>query len=210
MSNLLRDRIRECISSQFTQKVTKSKSEFSVVNIEYNNDPNDRFKGIFSHLGGGKPKSVTENQIVDVTALSFNDQSLHPNNVVDSDSIDSYFYSSDSNSWVCFDFKNRKVKPTHYSIRSFKHGDAGWFHTQNWCIEGSNDKNNWKLLDNRVNDKSIDGRSASNTFKISNQLESDDFYRYLRIRQTGVNTHNENEFRFSAIDFFGSILESNI
>ena len=61
-----------------------------------------------------------------------------------------------------------------------------------------------------MNNKSTDAKSASNTFKISNQLESDDFYRYLRIRQTGVNTHNENEFRFSAIDFFGSILESNI
>ena len=57
----------------------------------------------------------------------------------------------------------------------------------------------------RQNEKSLDSQSVSNTFEIKNK--NNEFYRYIRIRQTGLNTGNDNDFRFSSLEYFGTILE---
>ena len=78
-----------------------------------------------------------------------------------------------------------KVKPSKYSIGSSKWADEGCEYPQSWIIEGSNDKNKWYELDKQEKNKNIDGKGKSKTFDIKT---SKDFYRYLRIHQTGEST----------------------
>lgn len=62
---------------------------------------------------------------------------------------------------------------------------------KNWCFEGSNDQNTWKKLDSRSNEESLSENRASNLFEIKNQSDGD-YFRYLRIRQIGLNDSNNN------------------
>ena len=118
-----------------------------------------------------------------------------------------YFHSKedDKDAWLCFDFKERKVMPTHYSLKSFA-SSKQYHNIQSWNIEGSNDGTKWEVLDSRQNEKSLDDKDASNTFEITN---SSDFYRYLRIHQTGPNTYKNTDYRFiiRSIEYFGIIQE---
>ena len=99
------------------------------------------------------------------------------------------------------------MKLSHYSLRSHGYENKKNNRMKTWCIEGSNNGYDWKILDSRVNEESVANVSSSNTFKINEQSETNDFYRFIRISQTDVNNSNAYYLVFSAIEFFGTILE---
>lgn len=118
------------------------------------------------------------------------------------------FESKDEqNSWLKYDFGSQKVHPTHYSIRT-RH-DSNCHHLRNWVIEGansdSNNENEWKILDSRLNDTFLNNINAVHTYEIG-KIKCYECYRYLRIRQTGVNSDNSNYLFISALEFFGSLI----
>lgn len=96
------------------------------------------------------------------------------------------------NSWVCIFFKLHKVKISHYSIQT--HGFNNDLMPKNWVVEGSNDSNDWFILDRRPNDESFHVSAASNTFEVQNEENKNRYYRYLRIRQYGLNSSDSNYF----------------
>ena len=217
MTQFLWDKLKKCFYYQFLKnKNNEYDDRYSesaqIKTIEYDNNSNNRFKGIISYLGKGNPKSVVDNQIVDVTSSSilYNSLAHDPKHVADfySEGSGSSFLSENiPNSWLLYDFKDKKVKPSSYSIKSHHFGGRGSYHPQTWVIEGSNDKNDWKILDSRNEDNSLNSRSVSHNFKIQNKLGKNDYYRYLRIKQTGVTVRNDNYFGFSSLEYFGSIIE---
>ena len=108
-----------------------------------------------------------------------------------------------------FDFKQKKIRPTHYSIRT-KPSNRGAEHLKEWVIEGSNDKYNWKLLDSRKDIEVLNSKSAFHTFEVQENLEQNEFYQYIRIRQTGKNwctgTICSYCLNVSCFEYFGSII----
>lgn len=127
-------------------------------------------------------------------------------NAVDLDNVQSQVITnSERNSWLMYDFKNLKVRPTHYSIRSRPCGSNN-FHLKSWVIEGSNDQNNWIVLDYRNNIDKLNNKSAFSTFKINEYYSKNDFYRFLRLRQTGPNTAGNHQLCLSSLEYFGSII----
>lgn len=220
MTQFLWNKLKNCFYYQFlkNKKSDKKVTNYDRYNdsdriktIEYDNNINHRFNGIIYYLGNGNPKSVVDNHTIEVTSSSvLSDNPNHDaKNVVNFSQDELSFLSNDKpDSWLLYDFKDRKVKPTHYSIKSHGFGEGkGCYHPQTWRIEGSNDLNDWKILDSRNKDKSLDNKSVSNTFEIQNHLDKNDYFRYIRIRQTGVNTFHDNNFGFAALEYFGSILE---
>lgn len=199
-------KLKECFKSNFLSEQTEnSKVE---VKIEYDNNPNNRFKGIITHLGKGNPKSVVESGIVNVSGSSFIGEGYQASNAIDykGKSSTQYYTQNLPDQWLCFDFKERKVKPSHYSVRSHA-SRSSWYNVQSWCVEGSNNGSTWVTLDTHSGDRSLDGNDASNTFEIPNNSNSSDFYRYLRFRQTGSNTCGNNTLILTALEYFGIIRE---
>lgn len=193
-------------SNRYENNQTQTQNKIQI--ISYDNDANNRFKGIIYKLHDCNPSSSNNGKIINITAssLSGNNNNYKPENVIDYEFIDSAFYSkNEKNSWIKFDFKERKVKPSAYSIRSNNWGGVGHWHPQHWVIEGSNDDNEWTVLDSHTNDHSIDDQSKSNTFLI--QTENNTFYQYLRLRQRGLNTADNDALIISAFEFFGAIQE---
>lgn len=131
---------------------------------------------------------------------------LHfPKFIVNFNDNKNYYQSTfnDIDAWICYDFKELKVRPTHYSIRSRYDANDVNGSPCNWCIEGSNNNKEWTILDTRKEDTSLKYANASNVFEIQRKLGKDEFYRYLRMRKTGVDSAGNNYFTISALEYFG-------
>lgn len=190
-----------------TRYVKQDKEE----KVTFSGSQDDRFKGIISKLGNGNAKSAYQNKIIDITAASYhNSDTYHPSKALEYEN--NHYHSNDTGNyskeghteWFCVDFKERKVKPSHYSIKSYP---SGSFNLQNWVLEGSNDGKSWKDLDTQNGNKSLEGSNKANTFEVPNS-QNNQFYRYLRIRQTGVSTANDYRLIIASLEYFGLIQEA--
>lgn len=107
--------------------------------------------------------------------------------------------NSGQNPWICFDFKDNRVIPTDYTIRS----PTGWGDNspepQNWVID---------LLSEEKNCKVIHGKGKIHTFKIRNQSSKE--YRYIRLRITGTCGHNNYYLIIDSFELYGNLIKSNI
>ena len=158
-------------------------------------------------MRGEQKINVCDAEIVNVTASSFNSNRL-PKNAVDFDSKN-YFLSDNNYPWLKYDFKDKKIRPTSYSIMT--RDDSDNQNPVNWCIEVSNtDKDNdWKIIDTRKNVSSVSKRNQSDTFDISTKLPDNESYRYVRFRSNGKSSGNGNYLyiAISSIEYFGTLVE---
>lgn len=162
----------------------------------------DPFNGIIRQLTKECNGNVHQNGIVNVTSSSCS-ASRYPHYAIDFDDNLHYFCSDDApNQWLQYDFKNRKVRPTHYSIKTCHEYGKGQYGMMNWIVQGSNDGVKWIELDYRKGVTDLDNFYAFHTFEIQ---KTTDFYRYLRITQNGPNSGGSHYLIFSALEYFGSI-----
>lgn len=211
MTNRLFERMKSLILNEDKEKRDTSRYiKILGQTFEYNGEESCALKGIISHLTSECGGNVDERNKVKVTSSSAFNSNGVAKNVVDLENIQNWFLSkNEKNSWLKYDFKERKVRPTHYTIRS-RNSAKGWYHPQHWVIEGSNTDrdDDWKKLDSRNNITVLDDNSRIHTFKIQEKLSPNEFFRYLRIRQTGKDTScDESHYlEFSALEYFGSII----
>lgn len=182
--------------------MTHQSQEFS-----FNGDNNLAFYGIIHHLSEACGGNVHLHNIVDVACSSCYLSHGSRENSVDLNNPRNYFQSNNErDAWLQYDFKDKKIRPTHYSIRS-RHDFKNNFMV-NWIIEGSNsdgENKDWKILDRRSNVTCLCEQNAQNTFDINSILEPNESFRFLRIRQTGSDSDGLYYLTFSALEFFGTI-----
>ena len=167
----------------------------------------NELSGIIRFLTNESGGNVHDKGCVSVTGSSECSSSCLAKFAVDFDNKATRFRSnSEANSWLRYDFKERKVRPTHYSITSKPCGQ-GDYHPQHWVIEGSNTgENDWKILDTRNGITVLNAKSVTHTFDIQEKLKPDEFFRFLRIRQTGKNAAGTDYLGLSALEYFGSLI----
>lgn len=150
--------------------------------------------------------NVINRGVVDVTCSSTNTGFVK--NIVDLDNVNNYFRSKDnSGSWIKYNFKEKRIIQTHYSIRS---GKSSYFGNEpkDWVVEGSNDDNNYKTIDTGNGITNLCAASVTLTFDIKQSIVSNQGYKFIKLRQTGVNTAGNNHLVLNALEFFG-ILKNN-
>jgi hypothetical protein len=112
----------------------------------------------------------------------------------------SYFMSQNQpNQWLCYDFKNRKVRPTHYSIHAHSNG----YNLRSWIFEGSLDGSTWTELDRHTNDQTTNSNHPIGIFSISSHFEC----QFVRLRQTGVTVGGTHSLILYAMEIFGDLIE---
>ena len=151
--------------------------------------------------------NVHDKGIVDVTASTVEMLAFQPKNVADL-KRDWYYKSHNlEGSWICYDFKERRVIPTSYTVRSIDQG-SGWFHLRSWVIQVSNDGRSWTEIDRRTDNNDLNGARAIANFKISNvPCET---FRFFRLKTTGKNHCNWDsryQLIISALEVFGALFE---
>jgi hypothetical protein len=165
--------------------------------------PTAPLRGIISHLSERCGGNVHDHGLVTITANRPCDPSHAAKNVADL-TTDSYFNSiSEPNQWICYDFNRMKVKPTHYSIRSYYGGGVNYHNLKTWTVEGSNDGTAWIRLDERTNNSELNSANAVATLAISQPQP----VRMIRLQQTGSDHNGHNHLIFCSFEVFGTLLE---
>jgi hypothetical protein len=155
------------------------------VGIDCPADEKSPLDGIIAYLTRCCQGNVHAQGIVNVTGKeSYNDTPLNAAQNAADLNADSFFYSKDQkDQYLCYDFRNNAVKPTHYSIRSRYNGNDMDLYPKSWVIEGSDDGQEWIELDRRQNNQDLNSRNAVKMFPIARAKEC----RQIRLRQTGPN-----------------------
>ena len=149
--------------------------------------------------------NIHDNGTIEITSNSIwnNNNNHHPKKLVEYDK-DSYYDSNcnDINTYIRFDFKDKKVQVESYTIQSIGSG-PNYCHLRNWVVEVPNDCQKWEIIDQHSNDPSLNGSNIISTFQTN---KTDSFYHFIQIRQTGYSWDN-NDYRiyFPYLEFYGKI-----
>jgi hypothetical protein len=135
--------------------------------------------------------NVHDKGIVTITSKSvFAD--FAPLNVAGLNS-DRYFTSKDEpGQWVCWDFHEMRVRPTHYTIRSH--------YLESWVVESSLDGEAWTEIDRKTAHRILGGYGS---FAVSNSAE----FRFIRLTRTTQDPREKHELSICAVEFFGILVE---
>jgi hypothetical protein len=155
-------------------------------------------EGIISHLTKKHGGSVQEKGIVAITSKSVDaDPKYALKNVADLTSDALFSSKNEPGQWACWDFREMRVRPTHYTVR------AGFL--KSWVVEGSLDGSSWTEIDRQTETLTFkysrDWAPAS--FAVSNASES----RFIRLTQVGKDHYGSYSLGLAAVEFFGTLFE---
>ena len=191
---------RLCLSVEASNKQERYTKEKK---FEYKSG--SEMKGIIHYLSEKCGGNVHDKGIVEVTGENVysSDPSYAYENVADLE-VNSYFFSNTSgNASVCYNFKNMKIIPTGYAIRSFYSGGVNDNNWKSWVIEVSNDGSNWTQIDSKTNNNDVNDKDVRKAFSVQSSPECT----RIRIRQTGQSHAGNNYILFSGFEIFGTLIE---
>ena len=152
-------------------------------------------KGIFKYLGS--QSNLNDEVIVTQSSFVGGDKQK----LLDIERPGNYYYTHDKpNSWICFEFKNYRIIPSNYSIKSWNNG-PGKGHPKSWRIEISNDKNDWISIDEQNNCSYLNGPNLVHTFSVDEEKTKKfvNGAKFIRMIQTGLNWANLHYLCFGSI-----------
>jgi hypothetical protein len=163
----------------------------SGVGVEFPLDTGRPLDGIISYLKLIYGVHATLTKMVTITASSRWRGYL--TYLLDFSSDSRYLTLAYPNGWLCWDFQELRLRPTHYTIWSL--------HLKSWVVEGSLDGANWTEIDRRTNTNEFIQPGGIASFPISKLATC----RFIRLTQTGPNHAGGWVIIASAFEFFGDI-----
>jgi hypothetical protein len=182
--------------------------------------------GIIAHLTRECGGNVHDCHVVDVTSGSFERETVGANphsgafddrddcaakntaNLEDHSRFESAYREKKEdrprtrNNWVCYDFKEKRFVPRHYTIRT-NQGGPGGAHLKSWLVETSTDGRRWQELDRQEDNEQLNGTWFTGTFAVAGGGEC----RFIRLVNIGRNHFGNDCLRISAWEIFGSLIE---
>jgi hypothetical protein len=109
---------------------------------------------------------------------------------------DSAFYSKDEpGEWLCWDFREMRVRPTHYTMRTWS--------VKSWVVEGSVDGRSWTEIDRQTDNQDFKVGCTVASLPMSNPADC----RFIRLTQTHKRHCRDDILRLEAVEFFGTLSE---
>jgi hypothetical protein len=106
------------------------------------------------------------------------------------------------NNWICYNFKERRIALTHYTIRTNDWG-LGNSHLKSWLVETSADGENGREVAREEDNEQLNGSRFTGTFAVADGGES----RFIRLVNIGKNHYGDDQIVISAWEIFGSLVE---
>jgi hypothetical protein len=161
--------------------------------------------GIIDHLTKRYGNNVHVADRVTVAASSCMDVWRYPpKNIADRNDV-AFCSNDDPDQWISYDFRLKRIRPTHYCIASTTNinGIAQHFNLVSWVIEGSSDGTNWVQLDVREGNNDLHVGKATRVWPCvcPEQIQM------IRLRQTGKNQNGTDHLTISFFEIFGSLFE---
>jgi hypothetical protein len=183
--------------------------------------------GIIAHLARKCRGNVHDRHVVEVACGSFeketyganphsgaynNDPNFAAKNAADLETV-SYFESAFRekkqhiphmrNNWVCYDFKEKRIMPTHYTIRTNGYDGPGQWRLKSWLVEASVHGESWREVDHRENNEQLNGAYFAGTFAVAGGGEC----RFIRLVDIGRNHVGNDCLLISAREIFRSLID---
>jgi hypothetical protein len=206
---------------QFPPSIKKKKIQVGPQEVEI-----DVPDGIITHLTRECGANVHDGHVVEVTSGSFAKETHwvdlhleafgnHPNyaakNASDLETA-SCFWSAyrekeddipyTRNNRVCHNFKERRIVPTHYAIRT-NWSDSGNSHVKSWLVETSVDGENWREVAHEEDNEQLNGSHLTGPFAVAGGRAC----RFIRLVNIGRNHRGRDTICISAWEIFGSLFE---
>jgi hypothetical protein len=195
------------LGNRFVEGFSNDRSNCRFFHKEKTFSPNGQsLEGMIGYLTLKCGGNVHDNGLIEVTASSIrgSSPSCHPKNAVDLQNRLSCFKSQgEPSSWICYDFKDMEITPSHYSILSYPSGPNQNHHPKSWCLEVSVDGTSWTEVHRCENNSDLNGSSWIGTYSINRSVKC----RFVRLRQTGTNHLNRDYFLLSGFEIFGVLRE---
>jgi hypothetical protein len=169
--------------------------------------------GIIAHLTRLCGGNVHDRNIVEVTSGSF-ERTTHGvdgavQNIADLETC-SHLWSvwrtksedipHTRNTWICYDFKEKSIVPTHYAVRTYD-WPVGWCHLKSWVVEISEDGKDWREVDHKEGNADLNGPSLCKTYVVGGSV-----CRFIRLVNIGRNHYGEDRIAIHASEIFGRLL----
>jgi hypothetical protein len=159
-------------------------------------EPGGELNGIISFLTQNWGRHVHDAGVVEVTGSGSNAPS-----VADLESSSRFSGKTKVNEWICYDFKERRVMPTHYSLRTCSAGCSPGCFPTSWVIEISENGQSWEVIDRKSEGSSMNQKNFTKTFAIDTPRAG----RIVRFRQTGpCKAHYVMEL--TSFELFGTLI----
>lgn len=205
------------LSNRLIQPIKESNDDFNssrykTKSLTFSQQNDQVFNGIINYLKNESHGNIGNK--IKITTSSF-DSRHPPINVTLFDNNDKYFRTKNKglNNFICFDFKNAKINPTYYQLKSSNNieiesdedYDEELYDNSliTWKVEGSNDKSNWVKIDEQSSCHFYRNNGSCKLFKINQEVKND--YRYIRICNTGVDSSGEKFLRIDSVEFYGNL-----
>ena len=162
------------------------------------------FSGILNHLRT-KSNGKIENEVsINASSIYDNSNNHQPFNVVSYENTFGELYSKDQpNNWFCFDFKEHRIIPTDYTIKSY-HVEKNYRSPKSWAIEVSNDNSSWEIIDEQNDCSYLNGSLLTHTFHIQKQQNKK--IRYIRMRSTGPCWNGQHYLNVGRFEIYGILI----
>ena len=182
-----------------------------------NEDISSPLNGIIRHLTNIAGGNVHDKGFVDVSSSLYANEDCHGKFACQLDELN-YFHSQEiPNCYLQYDFKERRVHPTHYAIRC-RHDYDGLIlyqgmnsgsNPRDWIIEASNtgQEGDWKKLDERKKDPSFRIRNTTEIFYIREKLDPNECFRFLRIQNNGKSSDDRDFLIICAFEIYGDLYD---
>ena len=112
------------------------------------------------------------------------------------------------NTSIGYDFKDRRIIPTGYTIRTgpVRGEYCEEHHPKSWVFEVSNDRITWDIVGRHDNNEDIEGSYATCKFPISPQPTES--FRFIRLCMTGKNHADVDGCILSSLEVFGNLIST--
>jgi hypothetical protein len=97
--------------------------------------------------------------------------------------------------WICWDFGERLILPTHYTIWS------GLLNS--WVVESSLDGETWTEIDRKTDTRDLEKEPWRASFPVWKLATC----RFIRVTQTSKNYRGADHLGITSFEFFGALIE---
>lgn len=165
----------------------------------YEFDGINLFRGVFYYFFT-RSKRMYDKKPVEITASGM--KNSKPDDIINYNQPSNYYFETPNinMSWIRVVFNYDKVSITGYSIKT--HNVEGNGHLVNWRLSGSNNGNDWEVIDNVSNSRALASNGAESYFKLK---EPSKCFSMFELRQMRTNSSGFYIFRISRFELFGAI-----
>jgi hypothetical protein len=198
----------DCLNLSVWDKITRrlklTPTEPSYQKMQFSWQCSAPLNGIIAHLTQVCGGNVHDKGAVVITASGTWSNFL-AKHLADLESHGHFCSTNSPKEWVCYDFMDMRVCPTHYTLRSYIDGTEDRANPRSWVIEVSNDKNMWVEIDRQTKNPELNGSDLVRSFSCICEGK----WRFVRMRTTGKNCRGDYALALTSFELFGSLFKRN-